>query len=596
MIDFGKKEDLAVDYSYGLYALNLNSLFNPSGYSNILPTLKQVSWHQYEGYMYLGFGVMILLFALLLYALYKKTTKNNSLPETKTLSKNILPLIILAALYTIFSITTVLTLNDKVLMRIPAPPFFVSLVQIFRANARFFWLPYYMIILFTIIALAKSKLKPVFVTTMIIVALIIQFYDIHRLLTSRRDITYGTYTPPMDNHEWIKLMSQFDNVLFFPAFQSPRIRSMDYQDFSFLALKAGKPINLAYVPRADSRAMQAFSDSLTADIETGKLSPKSLYIISAAYFDHFSVAFQTKSAVLNALDGCFYVLSSSLKNEIVNEVARKGNATAKAKIDSLLHTIGERKEFIETGMIPTKNKESIRYHAESIHVSPIVISASGFAFIDSTQNNSNDSIFVTLSSRDKSYITKAEMFQRPDVNSYFKRTHLENSGFKFLAFTDSVVKGTYQIGLAIKDAAGKFNYQPLSKEVSVKIPEYEVPEKTGRVSSVGKINFDMVVDENKEQFTVDGWAAIENQDADSSVIHLVLQNDQNTYICNIRPNLRPDVTASIKNKYNLDNSGYSVKIMKNTLERGKYKIGLSIKNNRRNVEAIVMTDKEITVQ
>ena len=76
-------------------------------------------------------------------------------------------------------------------------------------------------------------------------------------------MSYGTYKPPMDNADWIYLMSQFDEVLFFPAFSSPRIRSMDYQDFSYLALKAGKPVNLAYLAREDSRAMQRFSDSLT---------------------------------------------------------------------------------------------------------------------------------------------------------------------------------------------------------------------------------------------------------------------------------------------------------------------------------------------
>jgi hypothetical protein len=60
-IDFKSKEELGVQGAYGLYSLNLNSLYNAGGFSKILPDFKQVSWHQYEGFMYLGAGLLSLL-------------------------------------------------------------------------------------------------------------------------------------------------------------------------------------------------------------------------------------------------------------------------------------------------------------------------------------------------------------------------------------------------------------------------------------------------------------------------------------------------------------------------------------------------------
>jgi hypothetical protein len=66
-IDFSQKEDLGISGAYGLYSMNLNSLFNSGGYSLLMPQLKQVSWHQYEGYMYLGLGMMILIAGLIFY-------------------------------------------------------------------------------------------------------------------------------------------------------------------------------------------------------------------------------------------------------------------------------------------------------------------------------------------------------------------------------------------------------------------------------------------------------------------------------------------------------------------------------------------------
>ena len=220
----------------------------------------------------------------------------------------------------------------------------------------------------------------------------------------------------------------------------------------------------------------------------------------------------------------------------------------------------------------------------------------GWAFIVSTKNNAGDSIFVMLNSENKSYMANAQVFQRPDINNYFGRTNLDNGGFKFLAFTDNVERGTYQVVLVIKDAQGRFVYQPMGKKVSVKIPEYETPKKIAQLPGNGKINYDIVVNETESEFSADGWAAIENQDADYCTIKLVLKNNDNTYICDTHESLRPDVTNSFKNKYKLDNSGYVIKILKSTMEKGKYRLGILIKDNKRNVEMMVLADKEITVQ
>ena len=84
---------------------------------------------------------------------------------------------------------------------------------------------------------------------------------------------------------------------------------MDYQDFSYLALKAGKPVNLAYVARGDSKAMQLFADSLTGVVQSGRLSPKALYITDVAHLEYFSRAYQMNTMRLNSLDGCYFIFS-----------------------------------------------------------------------------------------------------------------------------------------------------------------------------------------------------------------------------------------------------------------------------------------------
>ena len=596
-IDFSRKEDLGISGAFGLYSMNLNSLFNAGGYSLIMPQLKQVSWHQYEGYMYLGLGMMVLIAGLILYCAFILIRSGDKKGSFVARLKNpaIVILIILAFGYAILSTALVFSFNDKVLLRIPAPSFFVRLEEIFRACARFFWVPYYLILLFTIIAISKLRIRPFITSGFIVLALVIQLYDIRRLLTSKT-MSYGTYIPPMDNSDWIGLMSEFDEILFFPAFDTPKIRSMAYQDFSYLALKAGKPVNLAYVARGDSRAMQSFTDSLTGVVQSGRLSPKALYITDSAHLVYFSKAYEMNTIRLNTLDGCYFIFSKEVKNSRLDSLVTRLNALNKSKLDTALSLIRNRTEFIESLPISVEDNKAIHYNIESQSVGHDVIAMAGWAFIDSTQNSEHDSIFVSLSSGSKSYMVAVAIAPRDDLNSAFNKQNITNSGFKILAFTDSVEKGTYKVGLVIKDAQGRLVKQTLGIETAIKTPPFASLIKISQLPAEGRIVYDMILNDGGTEFSAGGWAALENQDAEGCHIDLVLKNNQNIYLTPTNPSLRPDVTASYKNKYNLDSSGYHVKLLKSDFPKGKYKLGLLIEDYAHNTKTFVSTDKEIIIQ
>jgi hypothetical protein len=475
MISFGRKEDLGVGGAYGLYTMNLNSLYNAGGFAALTHSFDWVSWHQYEGFMYLGAGILLLiviLFVVSVLGFIKTRHKTADLPDRKGLrDKTLIPLWILVALFAIFSITGVISFNNRVILRIPAPAIFIHLVEVFRACGRFFWVPYYLIILFTIMAIAKSRFSQWVTTFLIVVALAIQLYDIKLLLTYRH-LSHGTYTAPMDNPDWISIMKQFNEILFFPAFQPPGIRAMDYQDFSYLALKAGRPVNLAYVARGDSRAARIFNDSLNRMVENDSLSPQALYITNLVNLDHFAPALQSGSARLTMLDSCYYIYSSALKNKMLDSLSAKLNDRDKAGMDSLLKALQTKREFFESGDVPQANQKSIRYWLESLNVGKDVISMSGWAFVDTTQNNKGDSIFITLTSAEKSYWVQTRQVQRPDLGSAFNRIYLGDAGFNFFAFTDSVKPGQYKLGMVIKDSKGKLVYDPKLSRGDVTEEEY----------------------------------------------------------------------------------------------------------------------------
>ena len=218
---------------------------------------------------------------------------------------------------------------------------------------------------------------------------------------------------------------------------------------------------------------------------------------------------------------------------------------------------------------------------------------SGWAFIDTTQNNEHDSIFISLSSEDKSYLVAATMSPRQDMNGAFNKQNITNSGFKILAFTDSVQKGNYKVGLVIKDAQGRMVKQTIGIETAIKTPIFVSPTKISQLPAEGRIVYDMILNDGGTEFSARGWAALENQGAEGCQISLVLKNDQNIYLASTNPSLRADVTASFKNKYKLDSSGYNVKLLKSDFPKGKYKLGLMIEDYPHKTKTFISTDKEI---
>jgi hypothetical protein len=91
----------------------------------------------------------------------------------------------------------------------------------------------------------------------------------------------------------------------------------------------------------------------------------------------------------------------------------------------------------------------------------MVISVTGWAFVDSTKNNKGDSIFFVLNNNTNTYIAPARITSRPDVTSHFNKPYLDDAGFAALIFKDDVEKGTYELGIAIKTSiiAGRTKQQ-----------------------------------------------------------------------------------------------------------------------------------------
>jgi hypothetical protein len=55
------------------------------------------------------------------------------------------------------------------------------------------------------------------------------------------------------------------------------------------------------------------------------------------------------------------------------------------------------------------------------------------------------------------------------------------------------------------------------------------------------------------------------------------------------------VTVYFKNKYRLNNAGYSIKVARQSLPHGHYQVGILIRDSKRKKEGLIFTGKEIDI-
>ena len=140
-------------YGYGEISMNLNALFNPSsrgGYtwSRLLPQQAQ-NPSQYDGFNYLGLGVLALVASALLYSIWRTARRP---ADTAAWWRRNGPLFAACAFLTLFAVTNNITFGSWTLS-IPIPQALTDLCGIFRSSGRMFYLVAACMVLFGVYTL-----------------------------------------------------------------------------------------------------------------------------------------------------------------------------------------------------------------------------------------------------------------------------------------------------------------------------------------------------------------------------------------------------------------------------------------------------------
>jgi hypothetical protein len=587
LISLGSNANMEVVNGYGLYNLNLNSFYNPTGFSRMLPQLKQTSEMQYEGFSYLGTGMMVLLLVAVGFYLFTLLVRKRNVLRNKAL----LPIFLLAFMMTIFAVTNKVSFNDKLLFEFGLPEFLLKLGGIFRASGRFIWVAYYLIFFFSILVFVKSRISDKIKMPVFAALVLFQLYDTQPLLTAR-DLPSGPYKiTKLSEDKWSSITSGFKRIITYPAFDNHLLYNMSYQDLCFIALKHHQPITCGYVARESGDANKKFADTLSRRLSMADISPDDLYITTAANLDAFKPLIYQKKVMVRSLDGFYYIYAVQSNNRV-----KIVPSPAEVKKGDSIYNAVRNDVKISTIATPVFVKEKLKYNVESYVFENNIIQIKGWAFRPDAEEDQKDSIYIVVTSPESSYISKAKLIKRPDLVGAFHKKGIENSGFAATIFTENIPGKTFGVALAVKNKDNQWTYEMLPQIEPLDLEKKMPPQRIASIpkSSENAISHIEKTEQQAKSIYIDGWAAIENQNAKSSVIKLLLINGKNVYLADTQKKKREDVTKFYNGQYNYDDAGFYVNLKKGWLPKGKYKLGIVVSDKAKT--AVVISDEAIDVK
>ncbi len=140
----------------GYYSFNLNGFMNPQEWSAFFSDLNHYADGQYEGFAYLGVGILILLAVEVCGYMYDfiMTVVNGKIQRKPWLAKHIITVVIFT-LTVLMSASHELSFGKCLIFKVPLPAKIESLWAIFRASGRLIWPAVYILMLFAICEGAK---------------------------------------------------------------------------------------------------------------------------------------------------------------------------------------------------------------------------------------------------------------------------------------------------------------------------------------------------------------------------------------------------------------------------------------------------------
>jgi hypothetical protein len=259
--------------AYGKHSFNLLGFLIPQGFSRIVPNIPLAGPEQWEGQAYLGLGVIILIILLASQMAIRRAWPR--LPWRHW------PLFAVALALLVFAASTTLTFGPWKLtdVQIQSP-----LLATFRASGRFIWVPYYLILLATIVAvLSRFPRAGVFLLAFAAITGNREFSLMHlHFARLRTGVGWSAPENLLADPRWKTIASGRHHLTMFPPLACDK-QAGPYLPFQLFAAKHGMTFNSGYLARWNLRATQAYCTQLLRDSDAHRFSTDDVYIVDPSW-------------------------------------------------------------------------------------------------------------------------------------------------------------------------------------------------------------------------------------------------------------------------------------------------------------------------
>lgn len=282
----------------GYFSANINALLNPiydyncekscSTFLHKPELFKLANSGQYEGFAFMGVGMMLCIVFVLLFFLLNKNYRKSVINIIKQRKSTTLILLFTSFVFFILSLSPTITFGNKTLANIQLPSIFLKVWSIFKSTGRFIWPVYYIILISTIyfIFLAHEQSPKKLAAIFALFCVFIQIVDLMPWTISESRRKIATLYYPSDYYNRInRIMNNKKHLEFCNDFDFA-----NNNELLFLAHNNNLTVNVFYF----SRALPAYSDiKVNKSLDNINLDSKdNIYIFSKKYFDTNTDRFQ----------------------------------------------------------------------------------------------------------------------------------------------------------------------------------------------------------------------------------------------------------------------------------------------------------------
>lgn len=298
---------------FGIYSMGLDGPFNPSGLPSFLSFLpKQEPRQAFEGFQYLGAGVLVLIGAA--WWLTRRSRKLSPQPQpqpeaasderdtreaTTQAFERARGLKWVLILLTVLAISTKIQIFGKTLIDIPLPEAALSVAGVIRASGRLFWPVAYTLVFLSLLVIYRTPRRNLWLGVIVGLQLMdLGAFSSHvKSLTARasdRAVVKVAQSP-----QWSQLIAASSQVNFVPP--NALANQPVFYEMTYRAVSAKVPINTMYAARPNPK-QEALEFSDYQRFLQGVRHPDQLYVYINPCLPHPSLRGQ-----LRELDGIWFL-------------------------------------------------------------------------------------------------------------------------------------------------------------------------------------------------------------------------------------------------------------------------------------------------